>query len=597
MSVSELVARHSMGHPGSVVNGHLVPTAEERTAYQAAHPDAWDTTVKYGYYGLYFIAAAMFLAMVMNAHYRWTQRRRLASFSSKASALHAEAYAMARWAVYARLPWWLERRIAPIYTSGSFAQTAFLGTAFVFCTGWCFGITYYYRPPFYGSSPLGLRSEWLAMAMLPFLFVLAQKRNFISYFTGSSYEKLQVLHQGVAGLHFYMSIVHTVSMSIRGARESALKNTIYTNGFAALAPLFWLCVVSMPIFRTKAYEAFWVLHILAALAYLGLLFWHVYPLLDGPAYMYATFAVMMWGFLLRIGWLLYRNVNKHMAEVTLTPAGAVLVTIPTRIRWSPGQHVLLRFPAVRPLESHPYSLATPASEAEEEHTMRFAIHTQTGFSLALADAARAAGGTARLRVFIDGPFGDERAEMRAYDGALLLAGGSGITQLLPVFLDLLRCRRGEDGPRSRCGKVELIWAMRHKDSLLWFEKDITDALAGISDGGVSVKIYVTRDDVEKQASTPSTPDEEKDGVTDQSGSSLDIHSSSSRFTIVSGRPNIPELIDSHAKTWPGRVGVVACGPPSFTNDCCNSAAAVQLDILAGGTTCDELYMRSEQFSW
>lgn len=44
--------------------------------------------------------------------------------------------------------------------------------------------TKYLTPRVGGSSPLGLRSEWLAMAMLPFLFVLAQKRNLIGTFTG-----------------------------------------------------------------------------------------------------------------------------------------------------------------------------------------------------------------------------------------------------------------------------------------------------------------------------------------------------------------------------------------------------------------------------
>lgn len=109
--------------------------------------------------------------------------------------------AFGRWTVYLRLPYAVDRWIAPFYTTGSLAQTTLLAFAFTFCTGWCFGITYWYRPAFCepssppdpykrlttragGSSPLGLRSEWLAMAMLPFLFVLAQKRNVIGTFTG-----------------------------------------------------------------------------------------------------------------------------------------------------------------------------------------------------------------------------------------------------------------------------------------------------------------------------------------------------------------------------------------------------------------------------
>ncbi len=75
------------------------------------------------------------------------------------------------------------------------------------------------------------------MAMLPFLIVFGHKINFIGTLiggyiftlvehaltfvvvtTGSSHEKMQVLHQGVAGLHLYMSLVHTISMTIRSNR-------------------------------------------------------------------------------------------------------------------------------------------------------------------------------------------------------------------------------------------------------------------------------------------------------------------------------------------------------------------------------------------
>ena len=36
--------------------------------------------------------------------------------------------------------------------------------------------------------------------------------------SGTAYEKLQVLHQGVAGLHLYMVLVHTIAMARMGVR-------------------------------------------------------------------------------------------------------------------------------------------------------------------------------------------------------------------------------------------------------------------------------------------------------------------------------------------------------------------------------------------
>lgn len=40
---------------------------------------------------------------------------------------------------------------------------------FVFAMGYTFGVRPYQRPPNYGSSPLGLRSEWAATAVMPFI--------------------------------------------------------------------------------------------------------------------------------------------------------------------------------------------------------------------------------------------------------------------------------------------------------------------------------------------------------------------------------------------------------------------------------------------
>ena len=64
--------------PGTYYNGHYVPTQAEKTAYQNAHIDKWSTTVKYAYYGFYFMFGVLALAIVFNLHYKYVQRRRYA---------------------------------------------------------------------------------------------------------------------------------------------------------------------------------------------------------------------------------------------------------------------------------------------------------------------------------------------------------------------------------------------------------------------------------------------------------------------------------------------------------------------------------------
>ena len=44
-----------------------------------------------------------------------------------------------------------------------------------------------------------------------------------------------------------------------------MENESYLTGWIALGPLIWLCVASLPIFRSKAYEGFWFLHLFAVI--------------------------------------------------------------------------------------------------------------------------------------------------------------------------------------------------------------------------------------------------------------------------------------------------------------------------------------------
>lgn len=100
-----------------------------------------------------------------------------------------------------------------------------------------------------------------------------------------SHEKLQAYHQSSALLFLYMSLVHTFACVVNAYRaegfvKSVKGDVIYTSGFVALAPLLVLCIASFPVFRKAAYEAFYYLHIVMALMFIGALFWHGYGLLD-----------------------------------------------------------------------------------------------------------------------------------------------------------------------------------------------------------------------------------------------------------------------------------------------------------------------------
>ncbi|KAG7447938.1 uncharacterized protein BT62DRAFT_965662 [Guyanagaster necrorhizus] len=580
---------------GTYYHGHYVPTDAQVTEYQSTH-EPWAKSVKYGYYGLYFFAVTIFIAILFNVHFRILQRRSLtAAPMSQSLTLQDKFYALFRLLAYPRVPTSVNRFISPWYTAGNQGQTLLLGAGFLFTTLYCFADTYYYRPPFYGSSPLGLRSEWLAMAMLPFLIVFGHKINFIGTLIGSSHEKMQVFHQGVAGLHLYMSLVHTISMTIRSIRQQGIRydfrnNSSYRTGFIALAPLIWLCCASLPIFRKAGYEFFWLFHLLAIAIYFGYLWLHCFQELDGAYYMYATFAVFGWGIVLRIAYMVYVNLHIHVARVRVTPSGMLNLSISTKLRWSPGQHVFLRFLSVRPLESHPFSIASIPNSNDQPNSMSFTIVPMKGFTSSLKDYCNRAGGHRDLFVLLDGPFGHSTPELRAFDNALLIAGGSGISYILSIFQDLVRCHKGEGGEKTRCNKIELIWVVRSRDQHQEMEQYVSDTINGISDAGISVSFFVTGKDA------GATGMESKISSDDDLVSNIKETSHSEGYWHA-GRPNFLDIIRERSQTWEGRVAVTACGSESMISDVSNTVSQVQIDILKQRTTCKEMYLQTDFYGW
>ncbi len=279
--------------------------------------------------------------------------------------------------------------------------------------------------------------------------------------------------------------------------------------------------------------------------------------------MYATFAVFAWGVVLRIGYMLYVNLRSgiHRARVELLPSGNISIRVHTTLRWTPGQHVFLRFPTVRPLESHPFSISSIPKGAETLNEMSFLIAPQHGFTDSLKRNCENAGRDLDLPVLLDGPFGHSRSELRAFDSALLVAGGSGIAYILPLFVDLIQCLRTEASVKSRCTTVELIWAVptrgqsfslfsvfiysvtpldAHVEAIL---KDLSDQLPADSD--VVISVFVTQ------------PLDEKLDVDDisASGCSQSLEKLPSLIQWHTGRPCLASAIDNKSQMWNGRVAI------------------------------------------
>jgi hypothetical protein len=74
----------------------------------------------------------------------------------------------------------------------------------------------------FGQSPLAMRAGMIALGITPFLVGLAGKVNIITMITGSSHEKLNVLHRYLGHATFILSVIHTVPFIAQPWQEGGI---------------------------------------------------------------------------------------------------------------------------------------------------------------------------------------------------------------------------------------------------------------------------------------------------------------------------------------------------------------------------------------
>ncbi|KAI0356232.1 hypothetical protein OH77DRAFT_1401654 [Trametes cingulata] len=463
--------------------------------------------------------------------------------------------------------------------------SAVIGVAVLitFFTTLTFGARPYLWPnPAMGHSPpIATRSGWISIAILPFLIVFATKVNPITMITGVSHEKLQVYHRWTAWIMFVTSLIHTFPFIVQEIRMGNMPTDWatqpwYWTGVAALVPQTWLVVMSWGPIRNRYYETFKKLHYLASGVFVPALFVHCDFRLTSWDYFAATAALYVLSWLVRYGRTLYNGLRSD-ASFEALPENMVKVTIPTKVKWRPGQHFFVRFldMGIHAASAHPFTVANlPAKDGNNVIELYARVHA--GITARLAAMCKD-GALKSSRVLLDGPYGGVEGNLKMYDRVLLLGGGSGVTFVIPLLLDIMQ--KYNEG-RVKCRKVHLVWAVRTTDGLTWFDDVLTGAVKAAPEGlSVTVSYYVT--------DVTLSPD-------DASSKSEKSALSEGALTKYNGRPVLPEIVKEFCDEE-GTVAVATCGPDSFNLDVGNAVSECELAILRGKARCSEVYFHHESY--
>ncbi|WQF82938.1 Putative ferric reductase, NAD binding domain, ferric reductase transmembrane component-like protein [Colletotrichum destructivum] len=523
---------------------------------EALTVDPWAKSGKYGMGWTYFALALMGTVLLMRFWHFWQDKIRQAIYKQEVEEYYANLYntdpdyahavhtgqaqhffpdsdglgekqfkprahfssvgfvndtlALFRWVFYRPIPdfvWGSHR-----FTFSSLAVVTCGLIALAFVTLYCFlQQPLYWQSIQFGSPPVAIRSGMIAVALTPWIIVTSMKANVMSILIGIGPERLNVFHRWAGYLCLFLSLVHTIPFYIQPVWDDGGMDVfsrlfdggsgvIYGTGIACLVPLVWLCVASLPFIRRIAYEVFVMLHVPVGMVYVGLLFWHTKNYLASWDYLWATVGIWVLCYLIRLvnlnwtrPWRLSFMVGDE-AAISLLAENAIKVTIPTQMRWKPGQYVYLRMPGVSFFDNHPFTISSLCSEdfpseyGENYRDCILVFKPYGGFTRKVLDMAIEKGPFHTYRAFLDGPYGGMRRDLAAFDTCILIAGGSGITALMSQLLNLIK--RMRDG-KAITRKVVVVWALKRLEAMDWFREELRICRESAPPESVTCKFFVT----------------------------------------------------------------------------------------------------------
>ncbi|RYO86111.1 hypothetical protein DL764_009049 [Monosporascus ibericus] len=463
-----------------------------------------------------------------------------------------------------------------------------------------------------GLGPWSNRIGLLAYALTPLSILLSSRESLLSALTGVPYQSFNFLHRWLGYIILIQSSLHTIGWSIveiklyqpqpETAREW-ITQVYMIWGVVAMLLLLFIFALSTPWgIRLTGYEFFRKAHYILAMVYIGACWAHWKPLRC-----FLLPSLLLW-FLDR-GARLIRTALIHHQYLPENSVGFKAVTsrlarFPdnengdvirmdfehSQEAWKIGQHFYLCFTEGSIWQSHPF---TPLNLPEVRdgvvaHSYIFrAKRGETKKINELAAKKLAVTADATTPVILQGPYGESITESLTLDvNVLCVAGGTGITYVLPVLLDLVR------KPASKDRKIELIWAVRRKDDVRWIEKELDVIRNAAVSHRIGVNIFVTREQSSTNTSLPDvkTTEKETDVQEARSTSSASLEGAQTAPAAdvqkIGGKdynrhPNLAEVVNNFVEnTVRGSTVVYASGPGGMISDLrsvvasCNSGSRV-----------------------
>lgn len=498
-------------------------------------------------------------------------------------------------------------------------------------------------------GPWADRVGVLAYALTPLSVMLSSRESILSLVTGLPYQSFNFLHRWLGYIIFAQSALHTIGWCVVEVRlyqpqpsvgREWIVQTYMVWGLVAMILLTLLILLSTPLgIRLTGYEFFRKAHYVLAMVYIGACWGHWAQLkvflLPGLIVWFIDRAVRF----ARTALLHYNFLPSGHMGFRAAPADITFFKDETNgdvVRldfdhphdaWNVGQHFYLMFPESSIWQSHPFTpLSLPVYGTDaQRHSYIFRAKRGETKKIATLSERRIARKTdhreshealmadARLSVVLTGPYGENTMRDLSIDSNILcIAGGTGITYVLPVLLDLA------SRPQTPNRHMSLIWVVRRRSDIDWVAPELAVLKRKCKNLRTGMHIYVTRASEEADLSVPAVSEkatandcskEIEPAATNSTSSTASVSSALSVHGVskaelglnhYQARPDLSAIVARFVDgTVRGGTDVFASGPGEMISDLRRIVAGVNQGgrVLKGEERWDVRLTCDDRLEW
>ncbi|KAH8711921.1 ferric reductase like transmembrane component-domain-containing protein [Phaeosphaeriaceae sp. PMI808] len=497
-------------------------------------------------------------------------------------------------------------------------------------------------------GPWSDRVGVLAYALTPLSVMLSSRESILSLVTGLPYQSFIFLHRWLGYIIFAQSSLHTIAWCIVEIKlyqpqpsvgAQWIVQTYMVWGIVAMLLLCLLVGLSTPwAIRLTGYEFFRKSHYVLAMLYIGGCWGHWQQLkvflLPGlivwfidRGIRFARTALIHYNYL-PSGHMGFRAAQANITFFKDETNGDVvrLDFDHPHDAWDVGQHFFLTFPESSIWQSHPFTpLSQPVHGSDlQRHSYIFRAKKGETKKIAQLSALRAARmksheesheglmPDAKLSTVLTGPYGERTMHELSLDSNILcVAGGTGITYVLPVLLEL--ASRSQSADR----RMSLIWVVRRRSDIDWVAPELAILKRKCPNLRTGIHIYVTRAAESVDPSKPAVSEKaimngcsneiEPASTSESSSASLSsalsvhgISKSELGLNHYEARPKLAALVPEFVSTTAlGRTDVFASGPGEMISDLRSIVAAANKgsEVWKGDNRWDVRLTCDDRLEW